>query len=207
VYERCRKYREANWALLDEVLYRLCADHPSHLSRDAVNAKVTVIGRTYATGIERMVPSDRTQASSMDKVARLLHSRGAEIDHVVKRLGQLSEPLTVDSLRAVVEEHGRVVAILKNVVRPNRTPRSFASKYLHFHTPIVPVYDSYAAKALARLARSQYDPAVLGDVSGEPVYADFIAQFWWLYSAATRLGLNPAVKVLDYFLLSSSGSA
>jgi hypothetical protein len=41
------------WQPLDEVLYRLCRDHPYHVDCGAVNAKLCIIGRTYTTGIER----------------------------------------------------------------------------------------------------------------------------------------------------------
>src|SRR5580692_7458528 len=49
-------YKE-NWQLTDEVLLRLCRDHPNHDTQASVNAKVIIVGRSYATGIERKVTS------------------------------------------------------------------------------------------------------------------------------------------------------
>jgi len=41
--------------LLDETLYRLCSEHPKHTSVSEVHAKLWIIARTLASGIERKV--------------------------------------------------------------------------------------------------------------------------------------------------------
>ena len=58
-YNRSRDDYAQGWRAIDETLYHLCRDHPHHDHRPWVNAKILIIGRTYATGIERKVPDKR----------------------------------------------------------------------------------------------------------------------------------------------------
>jgi hypothetical protein len=44
---------ESVWDLGNEVLYKLCDDHPGHTANNAIIAKVWLIGRSYAAAIER----------------------------------------------------------------------------------------------------------------------------------------------------------
>jgi hypothetical protein len=41
------------WQLGNEVLYRLCEEHPRHDSDDSIIAKFWLIGRAYAAAVER----------------------------------------------------------------------------------------------------------------------------------------------------------
>src|SRR5437899_11357794 len=42
------------WNLGNDVLYDLCRNHPKHRRVEVVAAKVWLIGRSYATGLERL---------------------------------------------------------------------------------------------------------------------------------------------------------
>ena len=46
---------EKGWQATDTALYDLCRRYPNHTDRGGVNAKLWIIGRTYATGIERKI--------------------------------------------------------------------------------------------------------------------------------------------------------
>ena len=50
-YNKSRDDYTQSWKAIDETFYRLCRDHPQHNERPWVNAKILIIGRTYATGI------------------------------------------------------------------------------------------------------------------------------------------------------------
>src|ERR1700722_1270590 len=69
-YKSATQNYAQDWALLDQTLYRLCSKHPLHTDRLSVTAKVVLIGRTYATGIERKVPTTDTQGSSILQVVK-----------------------------------------------------------------------------------------------------------------------------------------
>src|SRR5512143_704307 len=71
---------KVHWSILYDTLRTLCINHPDHKTHNCVSAKVWIIGRTYATQIERMVASDKGQGSSMSKVVELLLENGAKLD-------------------------------------------------------------------------------------------------------------------------------
>src|SRR6516225_8308780 len=54
----------AKWCAIDETLYDLCRRYPDHSDLRGINAKLWIIGRTYATGIERKIFTQGSQGSS-----------------------------------------------------------------------------------------------------------------------------------------------
>jgi hypothetical protein len=147
-YEKsCQDYQK-NWALLNQTLYDLCKNYRDHQEMSAINAKLRLIGRTLATGIERMIESTGEQGSSLDQLAYHIHKNHKKMDSIFTHLSMIAEPLNSEKLRAIVDEHGRFLKLLAPKMRKGVSPRSFASKYMHFHCPAVPIYDSYASSKL-----------------------------------------------------------
>jgi hypothetical protein len=118
-----------------------------------VRAKLAVIGRSYSTGIERKVRSDGTQGSAISQLAEYVDRNHRAVDEVIDVLRGHEEPLTTELLKAIVDGHGKLLRLIEGVTRTGQTPRSFVSKYLHFHAPVVPIYDSVASGALRALVR------------------------------------------------------
>src|SRR5664280_500819 len=52
---------DQDWGAVDEVLYRLCREHPDHKDRRWSTAKVALIGRAYSAGLERRVTPPKGQ--------------------------------------------------------------------------------------------------------------------------------------------------
>jgi hypothetical protein len=80
---------------------------------------------------------------------------------------------------------------------------SFVSKYLHFHNPIVPIYDSRAEVAIGKLVNRRsrlVREAQMALPEGLPVYRNFVAAFVVLYQLAAETTLKPSVKELDHLL-------
>lgn len=199
--ELCHDYEDHSSAI-DEALYRLCRQHPDHRSSNSVNAKLWIIGRTYATGIERMIPTKGTQGSSLSQLADHMLGHGHELDAIFGRLAEIVEPLTPDKLAVILAEHGSLVNLLKPVLRRKQSPRSFASKYMHFHCPAVPILDSVASVAIQPFVRwnrrlAVFDPPPEAD----PEYTRFVMRFWRLYEQACRDRPSVGVKLLDHYLL------
>jgi len=63
------------------------------------------------------------------------------------------DPNVLEVVRAGQLVHGRLTEPLTGVTTDGKTPRSFVSKYLHFHNPVVPIYDSCALAGSVRLVR------------------------------------------------------
>jgi hypothetical protein len=100
-YNDSKQEYELDWQTLDEVLYRLCREHPRHDNRGAVNAKVCIIGRAYATGIQGKVPTSGAQGSSISKVSEFPLRHHGDTDRWFLHLGKISEPLTTVSIRKI----------------------------------------------------------------------------------------------------------
>jgi hypothetical protein len=193
---------EQDWGGVDRVLYRLCREAPGHGNRPQVTAKLALIGRAYSAGLERCVTPPRgSQAITI--LADYVCAHGVQFDAVMRPLETLAEPLTAEALATVVTVHGGLLELLRGVTTAGKTPRSFAAKYLHFHNPLVPIYDEYARIGLVRLVR--WDSAQLPFERpgiADPDYYEFCVRFWRLYAACRQAGLEVNVKTLDHYLWS-----
>lgn len=191
------------WSLTYQTLRSLCHDHPGHRSERDVAAKVWLIGRAYATQIERNVKSQGGQGSSLDQVVSLIHNKGSEIDDWLAELPDEDEiALTDELILRCIRIHGRLVRLLETITHDRRSPRSFASKYLHFHRPVVPVYDSVASWALGKLVhwKQAFDCDAFGE-SEDVIYRQFLMHLRQLQGQAHRASVRPSVRALDWYLM------
>lgn len=188
----------------DETLYDLCRRYPGHGDEGGVNAKLWIIGRTYATGIERKIRANGKQGGSMSQLAGHLLKNAGKLDALFAHLPQIPEPLEPAKLRTIIDVHGQFIALLQELkaMRPGQSPRSFASKYMHFHCPAVPIIDTYADRALRKLVRWQESFRLFNLPTGaDSYYAGYVFRFWQLYQQALAAGVQPTVKHLDNHLL------
>ena len=198
---------DQDWGGVDDVLYELCREHPGHSDRRTATAKLALIGRAYSAGLERRVTPPKGQ-QAITVIADFVHAHQAEVDAIIEGLADVKEPLTARTMQDVVGLHGRFTELLREVATDGKAPRSFAAKYLHFHHPVVPIYDSYAAIGIARHVRWDsknlpFDPPDEAD----PDYYDFCVRFWRLYDACRHADLDVTVKSLDHFLWAVPTSA
>lgn len=196
---------ERDWGAVDEVLYRLCREHPDHGDRRWTTAKVALIGRAYSAGLERRVSPPKGQQAIV-VIADYCEHHGAEIDEILAGLRPIKEPLSLQDMETMVAVHGRLTELFVGVTTDGKSPRSFASKYLHFHNPAVPIYDSYALAGIVRLVRWDASEIPFACPShGDDVpdgYYQFCVRFWRLLEACRRAGLKVTVKSLDNYLWS-----
>ena len=203
-YERSQGDYAAQWATLDAYLYQLCDENPGHGSRLSVNAKVYIIGRTYQTGIERQIRAKGTQASAISQVIELLCRQHETIDRLFSRLAGVSEPLTASNVPTILEIHGQIVDMLSEITIDGQSPRSFVSKYMHFHNRVVPMYDSIAStKVLPRMVRSvrPQDIEAVVSLESDSEYRLNVCRFRNLYNLVASQNLPVTVRSLDYYLL------
>lgn len=202
-YLRAVEQYDEYWRLADEELYRICRDHPGH-DPASVRAKLLIVGRSYATGIERAIKSKGSRVDSLTRLAEHFDQTRTAIDELMRRLTDVSEPLAPDSLRTVVDVHGQLVSHLRPLTRGQRSPRSFVSKYLHFHCPAVPVFDSVVQKTIPKLVRWRDGLMVFPcEDAFDAEYYWFVMRFWNLYQTATaevRPPLRVSTKGLDCYL-------
>ena len=145
-YRDAQIERQKLYSNIDRILYGMCKKWPDHGNLVEVSAKVTIIGRTYATGIERKGNKDKKKGL-IETVSKILYRKREIIDRNI-RLLRPHKRLTKNAQIQILTSHGRIVSILRNGTRSKINFRSFVSKYLHFHAPIVPIFDSRAAKMI-----------------------------------------------------------
>lgn len=196
----CKDYND-NWALLNDVLYHLCKDNPGHSSLSVINAKFYIIGRTYASGIERIRRNSDDENAKLRDLAEHVHKNRKSVEPIIRKLLRVKEPLTSKNLAVIVEEHGKFLKILQKGLN-GRTPRSFASKYLHFHCPAVPIFDSVANGELSHGQRWNKNLELFAMPKGaDRDYYRFAMRFWQYYNYATEKCLKPTARLIDNYLL------
>jgi hypothetical protein len=114
------------WDLGNEVLYRLCEQHPLHTNEDEILAKIWLVRRSYSAAIER-----RRESRKIGGEALLRYSRP-----------------TIENCVELIDTHKRLTDLFRDITGLEK--RSLASKYLHFHfRNLFYIYDSRAAQSLA----------------------------------------------------------
>lgn len=135
--------RQSAWDLGNQTLYNLCLKHPDHRSVDVIVAKMWLIGRSYASSIERRRDSQSAKGDDfyLDTVGPRMKRSGVDMWFGVIR--ELRRP----DLSVVVPVHKRLTDVFREI--SGLEMRSLASKYLHFHFPrAVYIYDERASRAI-----------------------------------------------------------
>lgn len=191
---------DAAWGGVDQVLYGVCRDHPDHTSRRSVMTKSILIERAYAAGLQRLVPPPEG-GQAVDRIGDCLYEYGADVDTIIAGLDDVHEPLTSEGMRSVVCRHGELTRLLADRLTDGKSARSFVSKYLHFHRPVVPIYDDYCKRSLAHWVRRVAGAVPVRAPDGaDREYYSFCVSFWRLYDACRREGMGFSVKDFDAFL-------
>jgi hypothetical protein len=202
-YNQSRQDYAQQWQTLDEILYRLCREHLLHTDQLSVNAKIWIIGRTYATGIERKVPTTGAPGSSISQVANFFFRHNKQIDDWIDHLPKVPEQLAASNVPNILTIHGLMSTKLTEITRENQSARSFVSKYLHFHSPCVPIYDSVAPKSIRSIDphRAVRDSESSSPEHADQEYAEYVGRFLRLYEYVASRGLQITVRSLDYYLV------
>jgi hypothetical protein len=197
----CKDYQK-NWVALNEALYGLCRKYPDHKDIAGINAKLWIIGRTYATGMERMIKSTGVQGSSLQQLSKHIYKNRATVDAIFTRVASIAEPLTPEKLKTIVVVHGRFTELLAKKARNNSSPRSFASKYMHCHNRAVPIYDSYASREISDICQWNDEYVVFKQPKeADEEYYHFILLFWQLYRKFKESVRSVSVRLIDQYLL------
>jgi hypothetical protein len=102
----------------------------------------------------------------------------------------------------IVSVHGRFVELLTHITRRNQSPRSFVSKYLHFHHPVVPIFDSVTSGILPSLVpwANALEVFKMPD-DADKEYGWHVMRLYALYRCFANAHVPLTVKYLDYYLL------
>jgi hypothetical protein len=193
------KSYEASWKSVDNELYDLCRRRPGHDDFADVYTKVAVIGRVYEAGVAR---AWRGEGDPESEVARVVIEQADLIRDGLRSLENRS--FDQQTAARIIELHGHIARAISH-----RTAgvflTSFVSKYLHFHSPLVPIYDSNAQAAIGQLVDWKLAGPIREALATLPewarAYRNFVAAFVVLYERAyAETPLKPTVKELDHLL-------
>ena len=107
-YDRIIKKERATAKLSDKTLYDLCRKYPKHKKRAHIHAKIWLIARAMATGIERQIKSDKTRTgSALAKLEQHIERNSSKIENIFRELCRITGTLDEDNLRKIVSYHGR----------------------------------------------------------------------------------------------------
>ena len=187
------------WQKVDDELYELCRQRPSHDSFADVYAKVVIIGRVYQAGIARS-----SRAKVKDREAAVTNGLIEQSDLISLALGELAaRPFDAPAAAQIAILHGRITRGLE-AHTGERQLTSFVSKYLHFHCDIVPIYDGRAASAIGILVDRRAVATVrplLKNKAAIPSYRRYVAAFVVLHQqAVASTSPSPTVREIDYLL-------
>lgn len=161
------------WSIGNQVLYDLCQRYPRHTVDSEIIAKIWLIGRAYSASIERGrgkaadsgLSNDRFYAEAVPKALR-----ASRLDEKLGALAKVKET-NESNVGPVLDAHTHLVHVFQGLT--NKSKRSLASKYLHFHRPdLFFIYDSRAVQGIRALGI----PARALDVppSADREYARFV---------------------------------
>jgi len=216
-FGKCSQYYERTWKPADELLYDFCKRYPGHSDEAYVYSKVFLIDGAYRAGIARTAgkleegPVDDPATKDVYyRAAKVLLEHAQQCDDIIATCGCLCEPFRETHIRTAVEAHREFEKLFQQsgFTRDGAALRSFASKYLHFHAPIVPIIDSKAEGAAQSHCYLRNGPNLvhahveqeLGKNNYDDCYLCFVCRWWCLFRHAQELGLEPTPRSLDVYL-------
>jgi hypothetical protein len=204
-------YQNGGWLNVDQALRTVVRANSSGQLPE-IFTKVVVIDGAYRSQLARTYGTNaRTAGQRTDYwIAQQLRRNDARITKALAPLAN-ARSLRLQSLTHVVEAHGVIVDAISAAAPGSRVAHSFASKYLHFHNAIFPIFDNIVKYNVARFTSwNGYGAAFQGALTvaqsaphADPVYAHHVAKVFVILEHIK--GLAPpspvTVKGVDHMLI------
>jgi len=189
--------RSIIWDLGNKMLYQLCRNYPDHKAPEVIVAKVWLIGRSYAAGIER----GRKRKGDGDSFYESMVAPKIQASYLDEYLGRVRLFRVINSrgIPLILQTHKYLTDVFAEI--SGREKRSLASKYLHFHCPrLFFLYDSRAARGARVLCPRFRTQLATKNVDAE--YAKFFLKAFHLLSEIQKKeGRLLSTRQLDNILI------
>jgi hypothetical protein len=191
--------KESLWDLGNQWLYSLCQTYPKYDIDSVIIAKIWLIGRSYASAIERRLKAQETSDEFYEnKVAKAIRRSG--LDRWLASLPGENTDLS-EKLKAAIYVHKQLQNLFRKITGLDK--RSLASKYLHFHRPdLFFLYDSRAKKAISMVTPRTNKLKEIRATSGDSEYQLFCRRALYLSEdITTRFKVTLTPRQIDKMLL------
>jgi hypothetical protein len=189
--------KDNKWILGNGVLYNMCLNYPNHTDPEEIRAKLWLIGRSYAVAIERRKTKNNINDDFYDEVIEkfIEFNKLHNFDERIKKLK--NKDFNEETLRDMLLLHAELTNFFYELTELEK--RSLASKYLHFHVPIFPIYDSRASSSINKLVRGEKKDSKL---KGDGEYSKFCQKILFLYDTIKKqIGKAPTLREIDSYLV------
>jgi len=196
------KLKDKKWMLGNNVLYKLCSDHPAHINDEEIRAKIWLIGRSYAASIERRSKKEKINDDFYDYVVQefIKFNIKTKFDEKLSKLK--NKKFNKETLKDILIIHKELTKFFKELT--GKEKRSLASKYLHFHVPIFPIYDSRANNSIRKIVGGKVEESKL---IGDKEYSKFCYKILFLYEhIKNKIGEAPTLREIDTFLIKNANN-
>lgn len=188
------------WMLGNKILYDLCSDHPKNNDPEEIRAKIWLIGRSYAASIERRKIKKHINDDFYEYVTNefVKFNKKTRFDEKLNKIKNVE--FNQESLKSILIIHKELTDFFKEITGLEK--RSLASKYLHFHVPIFPIYDSRVNKVLNNLVKGRIKSDL---IDGDESYSKFCLKLLFLYEHIKKeIGDIPQLRKIDTFLIENA---
>lgn len=185
------------WMLGNNILYKMCQDHPSHTDAEEIRAKIWLIGRSYAAAIERRKNKKNINDNFYDDFVEAFMEFNKKFN-LDKRLAELkNKEFNKTTLREMLLIHNELTKFFYEQTELEK--RSLASKYLHFHVPLFPIYDSRANDAIKKIVLGKVPEL---NIIGDKNYSKFCHKILFLAEhIKNNTGRLPTLREIDTYLV------
>ena len=193
--EKFNNLKDKKWMLGNNILYKMCSDHPNHTDPEEIRAKIWLIGRSYAAAIERRTKKTHINDDFYDYVVQefIKFNSKNNFDEKLSRLK--NKEFNKETLKEIILIHYEITKFFKELT--GKEKRSLASKYLHFHVPIFPIYDSRAKNSINKIIKGK-----VNNLTGDEEYEKFCNKILFLYDLIkNQTGKTPTLREIDTYLI------
>jgi hypothetical protein len=194
--------RDKKWMLGNNILYKMCVDYPNHTNPEEIRAKIWLIGRSYAASIERRSKKYKKHINDnfYDYVVNEFIKFNSKNRFDEKLDSLKNKEFNEETLRGILSLHYQLTKFFKELT--GKEKRSLASKYLHFHVPIFPIYDSRANNSIKFIVKGKVEET---DLIGDKEYSKFCNKVLFLYEyIKNKTGKSPTLREIDTYLIKNA---
>lgn len=189
------KSKDKKWMLGNNILYKMCSDYPAHINLEEIRAKIWLIGRSYAAAIERRTKKRHINDDFYDYVVNEFVKFNKENKFDSKLQSLKNKEFNEKTLRDILLIHEELTKFFRELT--GKEKRSLASKYLHFHVPIFPIYDSRAKDSINKIVKGR-----VTEIRGDKAYSKFCYKIIFLYNfIKEQTGKTPTMREIDTYLI------